>query len=637
MILLLGARAFVRLNAALLGVGSTLLATAAWSQTTVDLDVAATTVEVGQPFAVQMQALTSEGTPDSPRLKVPTDFEIQGPNVGSNHQVSFVNGRLLRRSGINATWQLIGKRAGVFTLGPASVNTEQGKAQSRSLSIKVVAAGSLPRPKRRGGFPFDDDDLFGGLGGFGGRRRSLLDEMFGRGEEEAPPAPPPEFSLDVAPDPRAFVRAVVQPENAVVGQQVTLDIYAYGSQGRFRENNPHEPRRSDFYSYSLIENSAREPTYVVKIGDTDFYATRIRRYALFPLKAGELEIGPMELNLYGSGYATRQSPDGLLRRTKALTVHVTEPDLKDRPLGYQVGDVGDYKLEANVAPRTLTEGDSLSVSATLEGLGNLPGQLLTPEQKGTTWLTPTVKGEAKQISEGVIGGTRTFTYVVKLERAGEIDLGALLLPHYNPKTGQYVTARAELGKVQVSAKAQTSQAEVETPRPPLAAALIPATQLGPPVARKEGLPSRPWFWWLALGSPALVVAAAGLQHGGSRVLSRLRAERASLKRQSSEALSEAKSLHAKGEPKSAYSAIERALYLAIEAHTAVRGRGMLQPELAAALAKAQVDETLRSDIVTLFAELDQARFAPAAGAAAELLQRAERALGRLNQKAKAKA
>jgi BatD DUF11 like domain len=622
-----------RAGAALVGSSLALLSPAVWAQTTVDLDVAATTVEVGQPFNVQMQALSSDASPESPRLKVPSDFSVEGPSVGSNHQVSFVNGRIQRRTGITATWQLIARRAGVFTLGPASVAAGGSQASSRAVSIKVVPAGTLPaRPRRRAGSPFDDDDFFGGLGGFG-RRRSLLDEMLGRVPEEEAPAPPPEYTVESAPDPRAFVRAVVHPQHAVVGEQVTLDVYAYGSQGRFRENNPREPRRSDFYSYSLIENSMREPTYVVKVDGTDFYAVRIRRYALFPLKAGELEIGPMELNLYGSGYVSRQAQDGVLRRTLPLTVHVTEPDLETRPLGYQLGDVGEYTLRATVAPRELTVGESLSVTAVLEGVGNVPGHLLTPEQKGVTWREPTVQGEPKQVSDGVIGGTRSFTYVVQLDKPGQIDLGELSLPHWNPKTAQYSVAKVDLGKVTVAPKPAAAGAPPpDEARPPLGSMLTPSTELGRAPAARKSLPAQRWFWWLALGTPVLVVAIQGLQQGLSGVLTRLRRERTSPARQCKEALNEAKSLSQKGELKSAFSAVERALYLAIEARAGVRGRGMVHSELGHALHKAGLDAALCAELIALFEALDLARFAQDTSGAGELVGRAQRAVALLSQK-----
>jgi hypothetical protein len=57
---------------------------------------------------------------------------------------------------------------------------------------------------------FDDDDPTGSL-----------------------PPYPEELRVDRAPDAYAFLRAVASPTQVVVGQQLTLKIYAYGRQGPF--------------------------------------------------------------------------------------------------------------------------------------------------------------------------------------------------------------------------------------------------------------------------------------------------------------------------------------------------------------------------------------------------------------------
>lgn len=625
------------LEACLLVAGVTLLASPAWAQVSIDLDVPATTVEVGQAFSVQMQALDSEGTPESPTLKAPPDFAVEGPSVGTNHQMSFVNGQITRRSGISATWRLAARRTGVFTIGPASVQTAKGRADSRAVNIKVVPQGSLPkRPQRGRGFPFDDDDFFGGLPGFGMRRRSLIDEMLGGQQEESEPQAPPEFALDQAPDSKGFVRAKAAPDSVVVGQQVLVDVFAYGSQGRFRENNPHEPRRSDFYSYTLVENSQQQPIYAVEIAGVRYYAVRVRRYALFPLKTGDLEVGPMQMSFYGSAYVTRTAPDGMVRQSPVLQIHVTEPPADGRPIGYQVGDVGDFSLRAEVSPRKLTQGESLSVTAFLEGSGNLPGHLLTPEQKGVTWLEPTIRGDAKEIREGVVGGSRSFTYVVKLDTSGDVDLGDLTLPYYDPASKSYKVARAGLGKVNVAARAASAAAaatgaSAEQKRS-LASLLSPAEELGPAPVASKPLPEHRFFWLALLGAPMSVIAAQTLRRAVRQVIARTQSKKDSLHRQYKDALAEAKTKTNAADVKAACGALERALYLGIEAHTKIRGRALVQSDLILKLAQHGLSNEQCSALASLLAELDRLRFAPDAANPSELLERTKVALQALEKR-----
>src|SRR5690606_30594595 len=124
------------------------------------------------------KAMSDGDSPSEPRLQVSKDFVQHGPSIGTNHQISFVNGRVQRLSGITATWELTARRTGEFTIGPASVAGPNGRVASSVARLEVVPAGTLPqRPNPRRGRlrGLLDDDPFD-LGG-----RSLLDDLFGGG------------------------------------------------------------------------------------------------------------------------------------------------------------------------------------------------------------------------------------------------------------------------------------------------------------------------------------------------------------------------------------------------------------------------------------------------------------------------
>ena len=63
------------------------------------------------------------------------------------------------------------------------------------------------------------------------------------------PTYPEELRVDKAPDPIAFLRATVTPNPVVVGQQVTLRVFAYGGRGQFSAENPNEPSHADFLTF----------------------------------------------------------------------------------------------------------------------------------------------------------------------------------------------------------------------------------------------------------------------------------------------------------------------------------------------------------------------------------------------------
>src|SRR5690606_32783915 len=80
-------------------------------------------VEAGENFELRLSALSDAGTPmpSSPRLSVPAGVTAHGPSVGTNQQVSIVNGRVEQRQGITASWVLSIEKPGTYRIGPASV------------------------------------------------------------------------------------------------------------------------------------------------------------------------------------------------------------------------------------------------------------------------------------------------------------------------------------------------------------------------------------------------------------------------------------------------------------------------------------------------------------------------------------
>jgi len=262
--------------AVLVTLSSTLVPSWAIAQVSVQSRAAGRPFEVGQAFQLEVNAMGSgQETPDDPRLPVPPGFEVRGPSIGTRTQFSVVNGTMTQQSGISATWTVIGSRPGSFKLGPPSVRVGNRRETGNVVVVQIVPKGTLPRSQggRPSIDPFGMFDPFGtGSGfppGFFGQDPRLL-------EPDEPPPVPEELRVAEAPDPVAFVRAVLSPKQPVVGEQVTLRIFAYGSRGTFRESSPTEASRADFLSYSVVEGLPGEDFVRVPIGDTTFYAVKIR-------------------------------------------------------------------------------------------------------------------------------------------------------------------------------------------------------------------------------------------------------------------------------------------------------------------------------------------------------------------------
>lgn len=591
----------------------------------VDMELSAPgKVEVGQPFEVKLQALSGEGDPEQARLNAPPGFSVQGPRVGTSWQVGISNGRMTRRTGLNATWVLTAKAPGKYSIGPASVLLGGKTYRSSAQSVEVVPEGSLPRaPRRRSPFggmfdPFDFDPF--------GKDPGMPDIDDLLNDTEPPLADyPAELATDAALDSLAFIVAKAQPTRVYLGQQVTFQVIAYGARGPFQEVSAKEASRNDFFSYALVDGTSSVPVQRVPIGDSVWYAAKVRELVLFPLRAGELEIGPMEFGFGGMRYGR-----SLLRRSRPLQITVAEPPLTDRPAGYQLGDVGRFRLEAQVEPREVQAGGSVSAVVTLSGTGNLPAELRVPTRKGVDFLTPTVRATPR-VENGVYGGSKVFTYVIQLSEAGTVELGEIRLPYFDPATEQYQTASVALGQVRVTPVGNAAAAPSSDVPPSSASgleqlvkSLTPRNELTALPPAEPMLTDRVSNWLLLLAAPLLVLLAQALSSLIRRAGSWLNMRRSAPGVRINQLLREAE-YSASSDPAATASAVERALYLALETRFGIKARGLLRPELVTQLQQRSVPEALCRAISDCLEACDGLRFAPdAAAAAAELPKRARK-------------
>jgi hypothetical protein len=277
----------------------------------------------------------------------------------------------------------------------------------------------------------------------------------------------------------------------------------------------------------------------------------------------------------------------------------------------------------------------VSVQVELCGEGNLPTKLKVPSQKGIDCLEPTGLDHVS-VRGGRIGGTRTFSYVVRLTEPGRIDLGEITLPFFNPSTERYEVAKAPLGSVEVSGSPKQEDAQNQAGTVSGAERLLALSSLrrdlGAKPEPKSYLSDTPSFFLWVLVPPGLVGLGFVLLAAGRRARSRLRAREASKLKKARAALGEAKSMAKDGKQGDAASEIERALYLALEGVSGVKARGLLRHELPGALAAVGLSDELGQNAVRLLERCDSMRFTKDDAIGVEdLLDRADQFLSALGK------
>lgn len=632
-----------RTPAAVLAVAMTLFSGSAGATTNLRTTASAPQAEVGDGIRIEVSAMSdSDDSPTNPRLRAPPGFTVQGPSVSTSQQLSYANGHFEHRRGITATWIVVGTRPGRFVVGPATVEVGKSIAVGEPVTLEIVAQGAIPRPptsRRRGlfdpGNPFDPFSLLQHLPG--------MDDLDDSPIVDAPPDAPSDYLSPRAPEPMAFLRATVTPQREViVGEQVTLNVYAYAARGPYDEASSAEPSRADFLSQSIVDTAFKQPRYIVAIDGARWSVVKERQIALFPLRAGALTIGPMRLGFRGPGYPETSPGSGLLRQSATLTVVAVEPPIAGRPPGYELGDVGTYTLTNEVEPRRVEVGDAVSVKIRLEGTGNVPHHVKVPEQNGVDWLDPTIT-EGVTPNDSVIGGYREFRYVVRLTEAGNRDLGEVTLPYYDPHARRYQVARTSLGTVEVapgkaappSAASGSSARATDAPpapRDPFEGLGGVRKTLGTEAVPPRHLSDKPLFWAFLIGGPSAVAAARALALLLRGLLRNVSERSQSGAARAARSLADARAAAAKQDAPGVAAAIERALYAAIEDRLGMKARAVLRRDLPGEIERRGADPGLARDITALLDACDVLRFEGATdGNPSDLAARAAALVSRLGR------
>jgi hypothetical protein len=595
------------------------------------LQIDSDTVGVGDVFHVQLGAQSGDAAPSDARLTLPGGLVLRGQSSSPSQTHMNINGVQSDHYGLTSEWTVQAQRPGVFTIGPASVAVGGTRFSVRGATLHVVPAGQAPprqSPAQQAPaspFSFSPFDPWKGLiQGFG--------QNFPQ-PDLAPPQPQqvttdPKLSLDAPRAQYYFLHATVDKTSAVVGEQVTFSVYEYidlGAQTSIEvdDSDVHDATAADFVKHPLLreDQDALLAGYAA-IGGRTWLVKLVRRWALFPIHAGDLAIGPMSVTLARPRSAVGQ------RTTETLIVHVTEPPAAGRPPGYALGDVGHFSLTAQVTPRDVDQGGAVGVHVELSGTGNVPSVIATPAREGVEWLAPEVHEQLGSIGHESFGGKRSFDYVVRVRNAGDVALGELALPFWDPDAKKYDVARASLGVVHVKPVANAPAASAGAPEETLPGLPAPVDAMEGEPARRAHLSDAPLFWLLGVGAwPAVFGLAVGATAAGRRAGRAWKARRASPAAELKERLAAADAASEGSDARRVDAAVARALEAAAMAHAGVNVRGALGDEVADRLARAGVGQDAASRVAGLLRECEMARFSPEGADVASARDRWARARG----------
>jgi hypothetical protein len=563
--------------------------------------VSQTTVEVDQPFTLSLELDSDDsiGGVTGASFDPPPGVTVRGPSFSMQERTTFVNGVATRVAMARVTYTLVASAPGKITLRSPTAVARGRSWSGQAVTVEVVAAGTGPGS---GATPGPSPFFFPTPGG------SLVDPFAQRDDEDAPSAK--DLELQGVPDEDVFLHATLDKNEVVVGEQVTYSVYLY-FRVSYEMSERSDPKYADFLRFPILTDPGSTKSVYTRVNDKRYGARLVERVALIPLRAGKLHVGTMSARVKG-----RQIGSGVLRQSNDVEVDAVEPPTTGRPAGYVLGDVGQYALTASVSPRKINQGGSISVSVRVEGVGNVPSEIKPPDVAGAEWLTPHRKDDLT-IKDGKVAGSRTLEYVVRMDRAGKVDLGTLELPYYDPTGKRYEVAKVALGQVDVQA---TAPSDADLRRAQKNDGEDPLSQLpGPHKKLAAFAPARPptlprWALWAGVAAPpALALFVLGLGRARRASDKRKNAPEAAARAKLKEALAQAKATEKSQDVKAHLGAVERAIHTSIEIGTGIKSRGLRLDEIAGALTARGVAAQFANEAAALLSECDSLRFAPEGG------------------------
>ncbi|MEX1363300.1 MAG: BatD family protein [Nannocystaceae bacterium] len=408
------------------------------------------------------------------------------------------------------------------------------------------------------------------------------------------PGPPP-GSEPTEPQGPVFLWAVVDKKEAYVGEQLiySLDVYERRSFLGIHLRKP--PSFTDFFTEELDEGEGS----VKNVGGMDYRVRPGLRRALFPQRAGTLEIGAAELSV--GGRQRILSP--------AIDIEVKPLPGQGRPAGFLPNNVGRFSIEATVDRSSVAANEPVTLTVVIEGEGNVkfvdPGPW--PELPGLRRYEPKVETRLRKGSRGM-GGQRRYEFLLIPEQGGEITIPAHELAYFDPEAERYEVSRTEPIVLQVTGG---EVAEAEPEAEPSAV----SDELAPPVVEPtlpRHTPRERWLTparWLYGMVAVPVLAAAGL--GGTALWRRYGPDEQMLarnrRRQRHRGLIEAAE-HAVQSGEGFHTALAKLLQEIAVDRAGTEGIGMPRPELLRLLGQQGVAPGDVERLRDLLDRCDEARF-----------------------------
>lgn len=352
---------------------------------------------VGDVITMEFLVSRSSGggklpTPELPQ-SVADAFDVGQCGSGTSRSIEIINGRRTAATTRRVSCPLTARKVGTFKIA-FTVPDGKKRVASNSVSIEVIATD--------------------------GERAPLED-------------PTVEAPTDASED--VFLWVSTDKKRAYVGEQVTFRLDVYEAQ-RFLDVSL---RTSPTFEGFISEEIPLPEVYTAMVGDRPFRVRPGIRRALFPQQSGVSTIGASELLI------SRRKR----RFSDPIALEILPLPAEGQPAGFSANNVGHYQISAKVDRDEVQPGDPFTLTYTIAGEGNI--ELIDP---GKWAVLPSVRSYDPKVtterSRGdIVGGTRSYAFLMIPERPGTLSVPAHDLVFFDPAEESYSVASTSVIEIVV--------------------------------------------------------------------------------------------------------------------------------------------------------------------------------------------
>ncbi len=390
-------------------------------------------VSVGEVFQIAFTINTSASNFKAPSL---SDFDVySGPNQSTSMQI--VNGSMSQS--ISLSYMLSAKKEGKFTIGAASIVVNGTKLESNVIPIEVKGAAQQQSNTQNSSNAYNP-----------------------YANQQNTTTTTPQYSSDKSND-DVFIRTFVTKKSCYIDEQIVVTQKVYSRLNLRGFQNYKMPGYNGFWSQNENQKNKQIELGQENIDGVMYYVAEFTKSYLFPQRAGQLTIEPMEIdcivrkrsnkqpqNIFEQFFGGGGYEDVVVKaKSKAINIDVKSLPETDKPANFS-GAVGNFSLKAEISKEKLKANESINLKLSIAGKGNIK---ITDAPKITFpdgFETYDPKITESYNEGGSFSGTKTYDYLLIPRKPGEFVIKDLDFSYFDPEKKAYIHVPAPEFNISVS-------------------------------------------------------------------------------------------------------------------------------------------------------------------------------------------